>query len=291
MPRPTNGELKIGELPILKIVDIDSLNFHENPDKFRMNNLVTRFKKEKVLKNPPIVAHHNDDNEYVILDGANRVGALMEIGIKHLVVQVVDLDDKKLIVDNWHHAVEKLDRRFFKKKIKEIDGVSCFDHAENRVHNEINGEILTDDKKQLCTMIFADGRLCTVGSKAELPRQIEQLREIVEAYVSDNLYDRVSYVNLEHLKLHYPNFRTLITFRNFDKEELLDLARQGIKLPAGLTRVFLPKRALGLNIELSFLKSDITLHKKNKELDKLILNMVRDKSIRFYREPTFAFDE
>ncbi len=291
MPKPLNNELKIGELPILKIVAINCLRFHENPDDFRREKLVARLKQEKILKNPPIVARCDGHSEYIILDGANRVTAIKDCGLKHIVVQVVDIDDKLLIIDTWHHAIEKLDRKFFKTKIAAMDGIRCFDHAEDRVENERNGAILTDEHKRLCTLIFSDGRLCTVGSDGDLKEQVSQLSRLTELYLHDDIYDRVSYINLEHLKRHYPDFKTLISFRGFDKSELLELALQGIKIPSGITRVFLPKRALGLNMELEFLKADHPLDKKNKELDAMILTMVRNKSIRFYREPTFAFDE
>ncbi len=282
MSKPAGNELKIGELPTLKIVDIEKLRFHENPDDFRKTKLAERFKAEKILKNPPIVAQRNGDGEYIILDGANRVTALADLGLKHIVVQVVDIDDRLLIVDSWHHAIEKLDREFFKKRITEIEGVTCFDQT---------GDISADDTERLCTLIFSDGRSCTVDSDGDLGTLVGRLSQVTELYLHDEIYDRVSYINLEHLKMHYPDFRTLVSFRNFDKEELLELALNGIKLPSGITRVFLPKRALGLNMDLKFLEADRSLEDKNKELDGMILSMVRAKSIRFYREPTFAFDE
>ena len=148
-----------------------------------------------------------------------------------------------------------------------------------------------NDKERLCTLIFSDGRSCTVVSDGDLGTLVGRLSQMTDLYLHDNIYDRVSYINLEHLKMHYPDFRTLVAFRNFDKEELLELALNGIKLPSGITRVFLPKRALGLNMDLNFLEADRSLEVKNRELDEMILAMVRAKSIRFYREPTFAFDE
>ncbi len=282
MTKPAGNELKIGELPTLKIVDVNRLRFHENPDDFRKVKLEERFKTEKILKNPPIVAQRNGNTEYIILDGANRVTALASLGLKHIVVQVVDIDDRLLIVDSWHHAIEKLDREFFEKRIADIEGVTCFDHTEDELNN---------DKERLCTLIFSDGRSCTIISDGDLGTLVGRLSQMTDLYLHDNIYDRVSYINLEHLKMHYPEFRTLVSFRNFDKEELLELALNGIKLPSGITRVFLPKRALGLNMDLHFLEADRSLEDKNKELDEMILAMVRAKSIRFYREPTFAFDE
>ena len=82
-----------------------------------------------------------------------------------------------------------------------------------------------------------------------------------------------------------------MTFRRFTKLDFSSIVAAGIKLPAGITRVFLPKRALGLNVPLEFLRSSLTLEEKNRWVEEMILKKVRGKSIRFYREPTFAFDE
>ncbi len=289
-----NNDLKIGELPDLRVLAIDILLFHEQPDTNRRAKLAERFFKEGILKNPPIVAETPED-EFIILDGANRITALTEHGIPHVVVQVVNINDEKLYLDSWHHAVEKYDSDYFCEKIEQIDGLKLFDHSADITHetvmpNSANPATIKDNH-QICTLIFHDGRLCTVASDGDLARQVRQLKEITDLYLNEPISDRVSYVNPAHLNRHYPAFRTLFTFRRFDKNDLASLTRHGEKLPAGITRVFLPKRALGLNVPLFFLNKPVSLEEKNKQLNSMILDMVRSKSIRFYREPTFAFDE
>ncbi|HDL03575.1 MAG TPA: hypothetical protein ENH25_05535, partial [candidate division Zixibacteria bacterium] len=60
--------LKIGELPTLKVISTSNIQFHEKPDKGRFLNLVDRFGTEGILKNPPIVARIKNIKKYVILD-------------------------------------------------------------------------------------------------------------------------------------------------------------------------------------------------------------------------------
>ena len=282
--------LKIGELPTLKVISTSNIQFHEKPDKGRFLNLVDRFGTEGILKNPPIVARIKNIKKYVILDGANRVTALMKLGFKHIVTQVVDFDDPFLSLHCWHHAVEKLDKEYFLKNIGRFPGIEITLNNGGEKDTEINEKLFLSDGF-LCRMLFADGQTATARNGGDILEQVKQLGKIADLYLQTSYYDRVSYINLEHLKRHYPDFKTLLTFRHYDKADFARIVESGRKIPAGITRVFLPKRALGLNVQLEFLKSGLTLEEKNQWLEDMILKKVRGKSIRFYREPTFAFDE
>jgi hypothetical protein len=282
--------LKIGELPDLRVISVDHLRFHEDPDQGRLLKLVNRLGSEGILKNPPIVARLDDHNEYVILDGANRVTALQMLGFKHLVVQAVELADPLLELHCWNHAVDKLDRTFFLTNLAEIDGV---DVSKQGVSLDIEQQRPSSLRERglLCQLTFRDGQTVGVTATGTIARQVEILCEITSPYLGTRLYDRVSYVNFDQLMKHYPQFETLVVFRRFSKDEFGELVGSGRKLPAGVTRVFLPKRALGLNIPLELLRSDLSLEQKELWLEEMIASKVHDKSIRFYREPTFVFDE
>lgn len=284
-----NNHLAIGELPILRVVSVKDLVFHEEPDEERLLNLVNRLGGEAILKNPPIVARVGNNGQFVILDGANRVTALTKLGFKQIAVQLVDFKDPLLSLYCWNHAVEKLDQAYFSRKVRKMPGVKICDGPTDIIVesgvSEYNG------RNFICHLTSPEGITLSVISEGDLLRQVQELREITDLYLSSPLHDRVSYNNLEHLKHNYPDFCTLVTFRRFDKDEFLQVVNNGLKLPAGVTRVFLPKRALGVNIPLEFLKSGLTVDEQNHWLEETILHKVRDKSIRFYREPTFVFDE
>ncbi len=63
------------------------------------------------------------------------------------------------------------------------------------------------------------------------------------------------------------------------------------RVPSGITRVLLPKRALCFNLQLEILRVGLSLEEKEAWLQQTIREKVAAKSIRFYREPTFSFDE
>ncbi len=276
-----NSNLKIGELPFLKIVSADSLIFHEQPDDDRLLRLVSRLGRDGVLKNPPIVATYNDNGKFVIIDGANRVTALMKLGYRDLAVQIVNLHDPLLGLYCWNHVIDRLGRDFFMGRISSMPNVDIHELEENQ--NPLPGYLMH--------FIFRDRKPIAVYKDGDIVEQVKIMNGIVEFYIHQPISDRVSYINLESLRKHYPNFETLLTFREFTKEEFMGIIEAGMKLPAGITRVFLPKRALGLNVPLEIMKSELTLEDKNRWLEQYILHMVKNKTIRFYREPTFVFDE
>ncbi|MEW6013937.1 MAG: ParB N-terminal domain-containing protein [Candidatus Zixiibacteriota bacterium] len=278
------NHLKIGELPDLRILPLSRLRFHEAPDEERLLNLVNRLGDEGILKNPPIVADPGDGGNFLILDGANRVTALSKLHFEHIPVQVVKIDDANLTINCWHHAVEKFDRSFFENHISKIAALTTHE-------SDVVPEETAKSPSFLCSLTFADRKSLLLESGGSLLQKVEILNQFTDCYLHTPHYDRVSYLNLEHLAHNYPEFRTLLQFRTFSAAELMQVVNSGKKLPAGITRVVLPKRALGLNISLELLKSSLTLEEKNHWLQETMQKMVLHKSIRFYQEPTFVFDE
>ncbi|SYZ72307.1 conserved hypothetical protein [Candidatus Zixiibacteriota bacterium] len=289
-----NNHLKIGELPDLRVLHVDSLMFHEDPDEGRLLNLVNRLGAEGILKNPPIVAVADHGRRFIILDGANRVTALKKLKYENIPVQVVHPDDPGLEIRCWHHAVEKLGPDYFLHHISGMTEIRLqktepAQAARNSDDSECNPEHARDG--YLCQFLFENGETYAAYNGGDLLDQLSHLKKLTDLYLDTGNSDRVSYANFEHLKINYPEFRTLITFRRFCIDEVEKIVLAGRKLPAGITRVLLPKRALGLNIRLEFLKSDLTLDEKNRWLTEMIHKMVLAKAIRFYQEPTFRFDE
>ena len=113
MIQGNDKQLKIGELPNLKIVPISEIIFHEDPDDERSTKLIEDIRKENRLKNPPVVATHSGTKKYILLDGANRLTALQSLNIPDVLVQHIDLFDPGLIFLHWHHAVEKFTKDNF----------------------------------------------------------------------------------------------------------------------------------------------------------------------------------
>jgi len=272
-----NGALKIGELPELHIVAMDEVVLHEDPDMERVTRLLNDFSADGVLRNPPVVGRA-DGARRIVLDGANRVTALRTMGCRHALVQEIDLADPGLTLDSWHHAIEHLTPEELLAHARAVAGVSVQD-----------GQVVTP--LPLARYTFADGSAAALAGSEDLLERVEQLRQLTAVHHRVAFFDRVSYTDREHLQRHYRNFTALMSFPQFTQGDLADITRQRQRLPSGITRVLLPKRALRLNLQFQILLADLSVEEKDTWLQQNIRERVAAKAIRFYREPTFVFDE
>lgn len=277
-------QLKIGELPNLRIVPISEIIFHEDPDEERSSKLIEYLRKENRLKNPPVVATHSGNKKYILLDGANRLTALGALDIPDVLVQHIDLFDPGLAFLQWHHAVEKFTKDSFLEKINNLPDITITKTPNDDLTANDNGDLL-------CQIQFADSNIYAVHAHTDLFQRVKDLRNITDIYKGFQYMDRVSYTNLEHLKNNYSRFCALIVFRKLAKEELVAITNDGMRIPSGITRIIMPKRALRINVPLDILRFDVSTEQKNYWLQNRINEQIRDKSIRFYHEPTFLFDE
>ena len=276
-----NDSLRIGELPELHIVSLDEVVLHEDPDMERVARLVDRFSADRVLKNPPVVGLADGRRRRIVLDGANRVTALRMLDYRHVLAQEIDLADPGLILESWHHAIEHLSPEALLTHARSMTGVSVRE-----------GEETTPEAPEaLVRFRFADGSSAVLFGGADLMERVAQLHAVTRIYHRFADFDRVSYTNMEHLMRHYRNFTALISFPLFDRQDLLQITANDRRVPSGITRVLLPKRALCFNLQLEILRAGLSLEEKEAWLRQTIREKVADKSIRFYREPTFFFNE
>ena len=193
MIQRNNKQLKIGELPNLRIVPISEIIFHEDPDEERSSKLVEYIRKENRLKNPPVVATHSNSNKYILLDGANRLTALRALNIPDVLVQHIDLFDPGLIFLHWHHAVEKFTKESFLEKVDNLPDITISKSPDRDLSANDNGDLL-------CQIQFADRSIYLVHAHTDLFQRVKDLRNITDIYKGFQYMDRVSYTNLEHLK-------------------------------------------------------------------------------------------
>jgi len=277
--KEVNGDLKIGELPELHMVALSDVVLHEDPDMERVARLVDRFSADGVLKNPPVVGRSKGHRK-IVLDGANRVTALRKLGYPHVLVQEMDLSHAGLSLGTWHHAIERLSAENLLDHAASIPGVTLEKEA---------GPL--DPVPQLARFHFPSGEIVSLKGAEELDKRVMQLHTLTKVYHRFAHFDRVSYTHLPDLVRNYRNFSALLSFRPFTVEDLQELTHWDRRVPSGLTRVLLPKRALRFNLQLEMLRAGLSLEEKEDWLQQTILERVADKSIRFYREPTFFFDE
>ncbi len=275
-----NEDIKVGELPELHIVGLDEVVLHEDPDMERVARLVDRFSADGVLKNPPVVGR-SKGHRRIVLDGANRVTALRKLGYSHVLVQELDLFDPGLRLGTWHHAIERLGVQDLLDHAASIPGISIED-------SEGGAE---EGTPPLARVHLPTRRFVSLCGAENLDERVFQLHSLTKVYHRFAHFDRVSYTNLDDLVRNYRNFTALLTFQPFSLEDLQELTHWDKRVPSGVTRVLLPKRALRFNIQLEMLRAGLSVEEKEDWLQQTILEKVGDKSIRFYREPTFFFDE
>jgi len=276
-----NDNLRIGELPELHIVALDEVVMHEDPDIERVARLVDRFSADRVLKNPPVVGRADDRRRLIVLDGANRVTALRMLDYRHVLVQEIDLADPGLTLESWHHAIEHLSPEALLTHARSVTGVL--------VHT--GEETTLEAPDALARFRFADGSIAALSGASDLMERVAQLHAVTRVYHRFAYFDRVSYTSMEHLRQNYRNFTALVSFPLFSRQDLLQITSNDRRVPSGITRVLLPKRALGFNLQLEILRAGLSLEEKEAWLQQTIREKVADKSIRFYREPTFFFNE
>jgi L-serine kinase (ATP) / ParB family transcriptional regulator, heme-responsive regulator len=273
------------EMPDLRVVPAAELLLHEQHDAQRSEPLLQRLRTDGVLKNPPIVAPVRGEQRYVVLDGANRVTAMQALGIADIAVQVVDYEDAELILDTWHHLVKGLDAEHFNRMLQAVQGLKIEPadaaHARARLAR----------REILAFVEYLNGEVWTLQASGDLHQRTQRLNEIVDLY---KMQGRIFRANTDHLPSLLPfhdDVAALVVFPRFAPAEIIDLARVGARLPAGITRHLIPRRALRINLPLTVLSGDASLSEKNAWLADWLKQKLASKTVRYYHESTLLFDE
>lgn len=274
-------------LPDLRIVAVADLLLHERHDAQRCTPLAERLASEQVLRNPPIVAAiGNGDARYVVLDGANRVTAFDGIGAEHIVVQVVEYGNgDDVALDCWHHLVTGPSPREFAAALAMLPGavVEPADIAHARAQ--------LARREALAFVAYPGGGLCTVRAEGTLHERVACLNAMVDLYRAAGQVFRVNTDRLEALLPQHDDAAALVVFTRHEPAEIVELARIGAALPAGITRHVIARRALRVDIPLAALLEPGTLADKNAWLAAWIKRKVASRQVRYYQESTFVFDE
>ena len=268
-----------GSFPDLQIISRDHLLLHEDVDMERVARLLDRLSTDGVLRNPPIVASLPGSDRYLLLDGANRVSALENLGISHLLVQVEPYDNEELQFRHWNHVVRDVEARELLEYAHNHPGV---EHSEKDAF----------DKGLVATIRTAEGEVLNIVSETSLSDRVRFLRSLVNIYYTrETQIDRVNHVDLDELAVNYPNFGALVSFPDFSKAEVRLIAEAPELLPSGVTRILVPRRVLGFNLGLSWLRSGLSLAEKRGWLKDEIQQKRGEHRVRYYQEPTVIFDD
>lgn len=271
-------------LPDLRIVSVSDLLFHEESDVERVARLIDRVSTDGVLRNPPIVARFDDDPRFLLLDGANRVAALRDLDVPHALVQVELLDDPGLVVSHWNHVVRDIESERMLTQAKKLTGA----------RHEMGGIPLSGDPPEdfVCTIAVSEHEALHLFGAGGLEERVALLRRLTELYYAGSArMDRVNHADFGVVRRHHAHVGALVLFPDFSKAEIRSLAEAGRCLPSGVTRILVPRRVLGFNLQVAILKSRLSLEEKSLWLQETIKQRVADRRVRYYQEPTFHFDD
>ncbi len=266
-------------MPRLEVVEIHHIRFHEEVDLARVAALVERLGADRALRHPPIVARL-PGTERLLLDGANRIEALIRMGIRHALVQTETLDDPALRLSRWNHVIRRRDAK------------ALVSAPPPGIRPLADGAADPTGRPPLCTLLLPDGReIRFLGPEGLLPRAAA-LREIATRHTHPRArLDRIAHRDLEQVRLSHPEFGGVLVYSDVSKDQVLRVAAASGRLPSGVTRFLVPHRVLGFNLPLAFLQMDLPLREKRRRLAGLVAERFDSGRVRYYAEPVFVFDD
>ncbi len=276
--------------PDLQLVPTERIRFHEHPERRRTLGLMERIQQQGRLRNPPIVAAM-PDGDYLLLDGANRVSALAELGYSHIPVQVVNYGDPAVQLKGWHHLLIDSGLLDLRSAYRDLSEVNLRSVDQNQLSpllelREVFAILAEDDDTFWGLFTKRTQR------EIEIHERIKVLEAVVAAYEGQSQLERIKLADYSQLsEVVSAVEHRLILFPVLHKEELLHLAAQRIMIPTGLTRHLIPGRALGIDVDLSFLIELRSDNEKVRHFQQYIDELSMRGRIRFYEESVFIMNE
>ena len=254
----------------LRVAPIDRVIPHEEVEDGRVERLVTRLAADGLLVNPPLAATTED--AFVVLDGATRVAALGRLGCSHVVVQAVDAASLRL--ETWCHVVRGIDPDELASILERVPGA----HLRTGPHHGLFRVHLTD------------GRVL-VAEAWEDADPFAVIGDLVAAYQVRGPIARTLDPNPRAARAEHPDFTALEVFPRLDLDQVVDAARSGRRLPAGITRFIASGRVLRLDAELSMLRPGLEDAERDRWLAELVAARRARGAVRYYPESVFVLDE
>lgn len=262
--------------PDLRIVDIEAVLPHETSDIQRSKPLMARLQEADYFTNPPLVAPAAE-GKFVLMDGSNRHVSLKALGFSHILVQVVAYESGTVELGVWQHIVADWDSASLRRGLEALPGVKIAD---------------TEDKKSIATFTLRDG--CSFGIRAHIDSLRERnaaLRAVVDAYHNCATLYRTSLTDSREVWTLFPTSLALVAFPTYQPRDIIAAALQHAYLPPGISRHIIHGRALNLRYPMRHLRADLPLRTKNQQLTDWLQTQFARRSVRYYAEATYQFDE
>ena len=262
--------------PKLRIVRVEDVLPHETGDRQRSQPLMERLRHAEHFTNPPVVADVDRDR-YVLMDGANRHHSLKLLGFRHILVQIADYETDSVELGVWQHIVADWDARRLLAMLNSIR------------HIELRPGL---DSNALAQVMLRDGPAYSVKSKVDsLAQRNKTLSQVVESYHSNATLYRTPLTDPALIWSAFPSSVALVLFPLYQPKDIINAALQCAFLPPGVSRHIIHGRALNLNYPMERLRSALPLSAKNDELQQWLRERFAERSVRYYAEATYHFDE
>ena len=273
------------EFPKFEILPLEKLLPHEFRDTQRTPPLVENLRNSGVLINPTLIAPFKDGSgEYMVLDGSNRLAAFKQMGFPHMLSQVVQPDSPNMNLSAWNHVIWEMPTEDLIKAVKEIPAA--------RLERSKGEQLNPQDNQLLISIQTPDGRSYSLSKPTqEIITCVNTLKAVLNTYKDKSRFDRIPIDDINAIPEMYKDLTGLISYPQFNIENIFELCRAGEFLPSGITRFIVFPRALRVNYPLKELGSRKPLERKQETLRKWFQDRVAKKKVRFYSEATAVFDE
>lgn len=278
----------------LKFVLSEDVLLHEETDPLRTQRLRSAVERDGFLRNPPVAAQ-TEDGRYAVLDGATRTTMLKEMGMNHILLQIVPYTEQ-VRLDGWYHVLP--------------DEAAVQAHAFVDQHASLE-ELVTVEaaraslqkRTSTAALVNTEGmaRLLTLHTDTPWARRPEEnnatisaagiLRGLVDTYGGAGEIYRIVHEDLVDIVQSDGKCPCVVMFPTFTPAEILGVSTSGDLLPAGITRHLIPGRALNVNLPIDRLSSNDTLDEKKLWLRGWLKEKILGKKVRYYHEPVFIFDD
>lgn len=273
------------DLPDLRIFPSKALMPHEDCDPRRVERLSKRLEADGILKNPPVIARIPESENFVVLDGANRALSFINLGIPHIIAQLVSYQSSGVEVDTWHHVVAGMDITEFEDGLTRATGLHLQDCSLEKAR------IALASHHAAAYIISSKGVRMVSNSSTTLKHDPALLNSLVSVYRGRADIYRASNDIWEIQKPYYPNITALVVFPRLTPTDIIRAAQSGEMIPTGITRHIIPHRALNINFPLNILRQDTPQEQKEGWLKEWLMERMAANAIRFYSESTFSFNE
>ena len=245
----------------LRVVPLERLILHEAHDEARLATLRDRVAAENVQRNPIIVTPNNED--FLLLDGAHRARTMSTLGCAFVLAQLIEAPKT---IESWTHLLTEPD----------LDRLADSDNI-----------LATEEPDGWLAATETPGGSWSYW-RARTPNlacEVRALWDLQAVYPASTPVRRLASGAVESLgagevRVHY---------RTFTVRDLVEIVRGGAVLPAGITRVRVPERVLGVRFPLDCLMDgDPTA--RNAELRALVERQWKANRVRRYDEPVVLFE-